>query len=560
MSGNLAQDVWMLLCIGLVFFMQPGFLCLEAGAVRRKNAVNVAMKNFSVELVSTIGFLVLGYGLMFGSSNFGLFGTPRPLLAGAADREFLHFLFQAVFCGTAATIVSGAVAERLRFFPFVLESTLLCTVLYPLFGHWVWGGGWLAQRGFHDFAGSSVVHLMGAGVSLAGVILLGPRIGRFDAAGKPVDFPASDLVLSSLGTFILVFGWIGFNGGSAPLGDHTARIVASTLVAACFGGVTTMLTSWAVRGVSEIGLILNGTLGGLVAVTACADIIPFAASPLVGMLAGVSVHLATRALERLRLDDAVGAIPVHGACGVLGVFLAPLLATTDSVLARAARLGEDPSRLSWLGVQAVGTAACLGVSVGGGFVMWKIVSFFTALRVSPDGEAAGMNYSEHRLSDPVMDLLAASRRGSGAGFDLAALKGSELEPLAQALDRLLRELRETESDQVRLQGEVQSARLRMDQARHDARTGQETIGRSLADAISRLEHLSQFARSQAGGPGGPALQVVADLSDALVRSLAATDGQRALLDSQWLRVEEVSAMVSRIASRIGSGSAEARRG
>lgn len=560
MSPNLAQDVWMLLCIGLVFFMQPGFLCLEAGAVRRKNAVNVAMKNFSVELVSTIGFLVLGYGLMFGPSHFGLVGTPHPLLTGATDRELLHFLFQAVFCGTAATIVSGAVAERLRFLPFVLESTLLCALLYPLFGHWVWGGGWLAQRGFHDFAGSSVVHLMGAGVALAGVLLLGPRAGRFDASGKAVDFPASDLVLASLGTFILVFGWIGFNGGSAPLGDQTARIVASTLVAACFGGVTTMLTSWGVRGVSEIGLVLNGTLGGLVAVTACADIIPFAAAPLVGIAAGIAVHLATRLLERLRLDDAVGAIPVHGACGILGILLVPLLATSESVAARAAILGEAPSRLSWLGVQAAGAGICLALSIGGGFLVWKAVSSFTSLRVTPEGESAGMNYSEHRLSDPVRDLLAASHRGAGTGFDLDALKGSELEPLARALDRLLRDLRETESEQVRLQGEVQSARLRMDQARHDARTGQETIARSLAEAIARLEHLGHFARTQAGGPGGPAFQVVADLSDALVRSLAATDGQRLLLDSQWQRVDEVSAMVSRIASRIGSGSTEARHG
>jgi len=560
MSPNLAQDVWMLLCTGLVFFMQPGFLCLEAGAVRRRNAVNVAMKNFSVELVSTIAFLVLGYGLMFGPTHLGLAGTLRPLLTDVADHDLLHFLFQAVFCGTAATIVSGAVAERLRFLPFVLESTLLCALLYPLYGHWVWGGGWLSRLGFHDFAGSSVVHLMGAGVSLAGVLLLGPRIGRFDASGKATEFPASDLVVSSLGTFILVFGWIGFNGGSAPLGDITARIVASTLVAACFGGVTTMLTSWAVRGVSDIGLVLNGTLGGLVAVTACADIIPFAASPLVGILAGVAVHAATRVLERLRIDDAVGAIPVHGACGALGILLTPLLASSDSVMLRAASLAEEPSRLSWLGVQAGGVGACLATSIGGGFLLWKVVALATALRVSPEGEAAGMNYSEHRLSDPVLDILAAARNGGRAGFDLAALKGSELEPVGRALDDLLRELRDAESTQVRVQGEVHSAKLRIDQARRDARSGQEAVGRSLADAISRLEHLGTFARAQATSSGGPAFQVVADLTDALARSLAATDGQRRLLDSQWARVEEVSAMVSRIASRMGTPSSEARHG
>lgn len=544
---RVAQDVWLLVCTGLVLFMQPGFLCLEAGSVRRRNAVNVAMKNFVVELVSSIAFFAIGYSLMFGDSLGGWIATPRPLLGGVQDRELFQFLFQAVFCGTAATIVSGAVAERLRFLPFVLESALLCALLYPLFGHWVWGGGWLAQLGYKDFAGSSVVHLMGAGVALAGVLVLGPRTGRFAPDGTPREIPASDLVLASLGTFILLFGWIGFNGGSAPFGDQTARIVTNTLIAGCFGGVACLFSSWALRGVSDIGLILNGTLGGLVAITACADVVPLQASPAIGLLAGLAVHGATSLLLKLRLDDAVGALPVHGACGILGILATPLFASPGALAAHLQATGTDLTRASWLAVQAAGVVVCLVVSVAGGWILWKLVSLVTRLRVGADGEAVGMNFSEHRLPDPVAEILQALRGVGLAEVDLDRVRGTEFEPVALAVNRLVSDLRARDQGLARNRDLLQNAGIRIADAARQARGGQDRTAAALDDVERKLEHLAGFARE---GGGGAALAVAGDMADQLRRVLVAVhDDQRGLGDL-WIKVDEAARGLSEAVTRM----------
>jgi Amt family ammonium transporter len=389
------RDIWLLVSIALVLFMQAGFLCLEAGAVRSKNSLNVAIKNFVVEILTTCAFFTCGYALMFGVSWKGVLGIDAPALMNVGPERILPFLFQMVFCGTAATIVSGAVAERLRFLPFLLSSTVMASLLYPLYGHWVWGGGWLSRMGYHDFAGSSVVHIMGAGVGLAGILLLGPRKGRF-ANGKTQPMAGENLILSALGTFILFFGWIGFNGGSAPFGLMTGTIVANTLLAGCFAGMTAMSSIWITRGIADVSLIMNGTLGGLVAITACADLVPLQAAPLIGILAGLAVHAATWALERFEIDDAVGAVPVHGACGLLGILATPLFCTKAAL---ATKLAASPltSRVDWLGVQALGAIVCMGVAVGGGFLTWILIGKLTSLRVSSEGEDIGMNFSEHRL-------------------------------------------------------------------------------------------------------------------------------------------------------------------
>lgn len=390
-------EIWLLVSTALVFFMQAGFLCLEAGAVRQKNSVNVAIKNFVVEILTSCAFFTCGYALMFGDSWRGVVGAAAPALLGLPQDKLLHFLFQMVFCGTAATIVSGAVAERLRFLPFLLESAVLSAFLYPLFGHWAWAGGWLAVIGYHDFAGSSVVHLMGAGVGLTGVLLLGPRRGRF-VEGKPRAIQGDNLILSALGTFILFFGWIGFNGGSAPFGHATGLIVANTVLAGCFAGMVAMMSSWLTRGVADVGMIMNGTLGGLVAITACADTVPLQGAPVIGMLAGLTVHAATWALERLEIDDAVGAVPVHGACGLLGILATPLFCSASALSAQI-QTYHMSSRWDWLGVQALGAVACMAVSMGGGVLTWLFIGKLTALRVSAEGEEVGMNYSEHRLAN-----------------------------------------------------------------------------------------------------------------------------------------------------------------
>lgn len=397
MSTGSASDIWLLTATALVLFMQAGFLCLEAGSVRHKNSVNVAIKNFVVEILTTCTFFAIGYAIMFGPTWRGVIGMGMPALADLPDEKVLHFLFQMVFCSTAATIVSGAVAERLRFLPFLLESAVLSAFIYPVFGHWVWSDGWLARIGYHDFAGSSVVHIMGAGVGLAGIVLLGPRQGRF-VNGKAKAIPGGNLIVSSLGTFILVLGWVGFNGGSAPFGPQTGVIVTNTLLAGCFAGMTAMSSSWVTKGVADVNLMMNGTLGGLVAVTASADMIPLQAAPVVGILAGLVVHAATWALEKLLLDDAVGAIPVHGACGVLGILVTPLFCGAPA-LATHLSTYHLASRLDWFGIQCVGAVSCIALALVGGFLTWLLIGRFTSLRVTADAERVGMNFSEHRLEE-----------------------------------------------------------------------------------------------------------------------------------------------------------------
>jgi len=535
--------------------MQAGFLCLEAGSVRKRNAVNVAMKNFIVELVSTIAFATLGFALMFGVSRGGWIGWAPLLLKGLQGHDLLVFLFQAVFCGTAATIVSGAVAERLRFLPFVLESALLCAFVYPLFGHWAWGGGWLAALGYKDFAGSSVVHLMGAGVAFAGVVVLGPRHGRFKSDGTALPIPASDLVLSSLGAFILMFGWFGFNGGSAPFGEITGLIVVNTLLAGCFGGVTAMLSSWALRGVSDIGLVLNGTLGGLVAITASADVVPVSAAPAIGIVAGLVVHGATVLLEKARLDDAVGALPVHGACGVFGILAVPLFATENALRAQFLSNPENATRLHWFGVQALGTAACLAVSVGGGFAIWKLVGLVTRLRVTLDGEQTGMNYSEHRISDPVSQAMSALSLSMASEIDIDPLRGTDFEPLAVALNRMVAAVKTREAEGARWRVEVDGVGQRLDRASRSARSTRGGLVEGLSDLGRKLTDLAVFARSQTGtGPEAASMRMVGDLLAQLNQSLDGALKEDRKLADLWAEVEDAARRMGALSKALGDGS------
>lgn len=249
---TLVQTGWTLFAGALVLLMQAGFACLEAGAVRHKNSVNVALKNVVDFCAAAAGFFVVGYGLMFGASHGGMVGSPHWFLAvpGGGEPDYVKFFFQVTFCGTAATIVSGGIAERCRFLPYLLVSIVVSILIYPLFGHWVWGGGWLSVRGYHDFAGSSVVHMVGAGVTLAGIQVLGPRLGRFTADGRARALPSSSMPMMALGVLILLFGWIGFNGGSGPLGASSGLIIVNTLMAACFGGLGALLLVVTVDGVS----------------------------------------------------------------------------------------------------------------------------------------------------------------------------------------------------------------------------------------------------------------------------------------------------------------------
>jgi Amt family ammonium transporter len=444
-ASDLAKLAWLLMCAALVFFMQAGFTAVETGSVRYKNSINVALKNVIDLCCSFAAFFVIGYSLMFGASvtigGWGIIGQPTLFLSnldGATTAvtatTLAYFLFQATFCSTAATIVSGGVAERCRFMAYVLVSFGVGLVVYPIFGHWVWGGGWLAQLQYHDFAGSSVVHLLGAGIALAGIRILGPRLGRFDAEGRAHRIPASSMPLVAIGVCILAFGWIGFNGGSAPLGSSTAMIVVNTLLAGCFGGVAAMLLVWATGGLAEADVILNGVLGGLVAVTAGADVITPTGAAIIGIIGGVMVVIGSRLMERWRLDDAVGAVPVHGFAAVAGIIGVGLFCEPRYLS------DWNMTRGQLVAVQAGGAVVCLAWAYSTGWVLWRIVGKISELRIGPAEEEVGMNYSEHKVADPVMELsnaAAAAVAGRPQAVGLDHVREGDLVSLARSIRTLV---------------------------------------------------------------------------------------------------------------------------
>jgi Amt family ammonium transporter len=434
--NTLIQYGWTLVCAGLVLFMQAGFCCVEAGSVRHKNSINVAIKNVVDLCISFPAFYLIGYALMFGATRSGLYGEPVASLSNLQTSQITAFVFQASFCSTAATIVSGGVAERCRFLPYVFVTFAVAILIYPVFGHWVWGGGWLSKLGYHDFAGSSVVHMVGAGVTLAGIVVLGPRHGRFDAKGKAQAVPASSMPLVSLGVMILIFGWIGFNGGSAPLSERTGLIIANTMLAGCVGGLAALLWTWASRGLASVDLILNGLLGGLVAITASADVVNLHAAGLIGLLGGLAVVAATSAMERLKLDDSVGAVPVHGGAGLIGILCTAVFG--DAAMFEPAGL----TRLQFLGVQALGAGACLLWSTLMGLLAWWLVSKLSPLRAGSLEETLGMNFSEHQVESPVQALTSSLERARAQGLregDFDHVPDAQFDTLARAIRELVSE-------------------------------------------------------------------------------------------------------------------------
>ncbi len=440
---ELVKNAWVIISATLVLFMQAGFLCLEAGSVRQKNTINVALKNIMDLCISFAIFFVIGYSFMFGEgSYYGLIGKPDPFIRSANHEVALSFLFQVTFCSTAVTIVSGAIAERCRFLPYFLISFVIGLFIYPVFGHWVWGGGWLSQLGYYDFAGSSVVHMLGAGVALSGIICLGARNDRFDSEGNKNDIQVSNMPMVALGVIILMFGWIGFNGGSAPFSLHTSTIVTNTLLAACFGGLIAMLFSWAVLGLVDVQAMLNGVIGGLVAITASANVVSLQAAALIGLAGGTIVPITTYLLEKLQLDDVVGAIPAHGAAGIVGIMLVPVFITPEAMAAINADLDIPLTHSKFLIIQALGATVCMIWSVGLGYISWKIISKITSLRVGSKEEYVGLNYSEHKINDPLQDLniatsLVIHNRIDEAKLYFEKLEKTDMSGLSISLRRLL---------------------------------------------------------------------------------------------------------------------------
>lgn len=376
--------VWLAVASALVFFMQAGFAMLESGMSRTKNSVNVLMKNYIDLSVGTLVFWMVGYGLMFGNNPTGWFGTSGFLLSGADEQTYSLLMFQTMFAATAVTIASGAMAERTRFSAYLLLSLVVTGIIYPIYGSWVWGGGWLAQAGFVDFAGSTVVHSIGGWCALAGIMVLGPRLGRFSPAGKPVYIAGHHLPQVALGGFILWLGWFGFNGGSTTAASlEIGPINLNTHLAAAAGVVGTLFFSRVFRLPLLLTNTVNGALGGLVAITAgCATMEPGYAI-LTGFVAGAIVIGGSALLARAGLDDVVGAVAVHGFCGAWGTLAAGLFYIGDLF---------DATRIS---VQLLGIGAGLAWALPVSLIVFRLLDGVLGLRVPERFEMQGLDYAEH---------------------------------------------------------------------------------------------------------------------------------------------------------------------
>jgi len=390
--------VWTCIAAFLVFFMQAGFAMVEAGFTRAKNAVNILMKNLMDFSVGTIAFFLIGFGLMFGKSN-GWFGTTLFGLSGVepgSDWNWTFLIFQTVFAATAATIVSGAMAERTKFVGYLAYSFAITLFIYPIFGSWAWGGlldggGWLEGLGFLDFAGSTVVHSVGGWLALAGAIVLGPRIGKYAPDGKPKAILGHNIPLAALGVFILWFGWFGFNAGSTTTGDGSIGYIAvTTNLAAAAGAIVAMSVSWVVMKKPDASMALNGALAGLVSVTAPCDGVSPIGAILIGAIGGALVVGSVLFIDRrLKIDDPVGAVSVHGVCGAWGT-LAVGLFNTDSGLLYGGGLKQ-------LGVQLLGAGAAFFWAFGLGFLLFTVIKKTIGLRVTSEEELKGLDIGEHGM-------------------------------------------------------------------------------------------------------------------------------------------------------------------
>lgn len=447
----IVDTIWVIFTAVLVFFMNLGFAAVESGLARQKNAVNILSKNFIVFAVSSLGFLVLGWGLMFGDGN-GFIGLQGLWMASGADNSpasgeaykgvysaiswagvpfWSKFFFQLVFCGTAATIVSGAVAERIKYLSFIIFSFFLTLLIYPTIGHWIWGGGFLAKLGMLDFAGGSVVHSVGGWAALTGVMVLGPRVGKYTKDGKIHAIPGHNMSLATIGAFVLWFGWFGFNPGSTMSADpmSISHILVTTNTAGIVAIITATMTAWLVVGKPDLGMSINGLLAGLVAITPSCAYVSVSSSMIIGAVSGVLVVLSVMFFDRKKLDDPVGALSVHLVHGVLGTLFVGLFAQNGIAGI------ETPDGLFFGGGFGLLQSQALGVLSVAAFVfpasalLWLGLKKTIGLRVSLREEIEGLDIGEHgnqAYPDFVtVDYTSASEyNNSYADIDPADLSGA----------------------------------------------------------------------------------------------------------------------------------------
>ena len=394
-----ADVTWTLVAAFLVYFMQAGFALCEAGLTRAKNTGNILMKNLMDFCIGTPCYWIVGFGLMFGGTN-ALIGTLDPFMQGVYDfgslPTWVYAFFQTVFCATAATIVSGSMAERTNFKAYVFYSAAISLIVYPISGHWIWGGGWLAQLGFHDFAGSTAVHFVGGVTAALGAYLLGPRIGKYDKNGKPRAILGHNMLAMALGVFILWFCWFGFNGGSTVCltGDDAMTsaglVVFNTNLSAALATLAAMIFTWVRYGKPDVSLTFNASLAGLVAITAGCDVVdPFGAA-IIGIVAGILVILSVEFFDKIvKIDDPVGAISVHGVCGCFGTLAIGLFNTETGLFYGGG--------LATLGVQALGLVSVAAWVLVTMFIIFKAIDKVTGLRVPEQIEIDGLDFAEHGL-------------------------------------------------------------------------------------------------------------------------------------------------------------------
>ncbi len=428
------DTMWVLIGAALVFFMQAGFAMVETGFTRAKNAGNIIMKNLMDFAIGTVVFWFIGFGIMFGTGDGNALFDGNSIIGGfdffiqgnygvdGGYTSWAFIIFQTVFCATAATIVSGAMAERTKFSSYCLYSLIISLVIYPISGHWIWGGGWLAELGFHDFAGSTAVHMVGGVAALIGAKILGPRIGKYDKNGKPKAIPGHSLTLGALGCFILWFCWFGFNGcstvsmsGDAPI--QAGSVFVTTNMSAAAATVVTMIFTWVKYGKPDVSMTLNGSLAGLVAVTAGCDMISPAGAAVIGAAAGIAVVLGVEFVDKvLKIDDPVGAVGVHGICGCLGTIMTGLFSVDRGLI-----YGHG---FEFLGIQILGVVSVIAWVAVTMTVVFLIIKKTIGLRVSAHEEIVGLDIEEHGIISSYADFMPTNNIGidNTATFDDSILK------------------------------------------------------------------------------------------------------------------------------------------
>ncbi|MDO5291961.1 MAG: ammonium transporter [bacterium] len=417
MTFSAQNTIWVLLAAALVFFMQAGFAMVETGFTRAKNAGNIIMKNLMDFSIGTPIFWLVGFGIMFGGSN-DFIGTIGGIASEANYGNgmlpdgvpfFAFLIFQTVFCATAATIVSGAMAERTKFISYCIYSLLISLVVYPVSGHWIWGGGWLSQMGFHDFAGSCAVHMVGGVAAFIGALILGPRIGKYGKNGKVHAIPGHSLTLGALGVFILWFCWFGFNGGSTvSMGDDAAiqsaaKIFVTTNLAAAVATCTVMIITWLRYKKPDVSMTLNGTLAGLVAITAGCDTVSPLSSAIIGIISGFVVVFGIEFIDKvLKVDDPVGAVGVHGLNGLFGTLAVGLFSDGAGTDWKGLFTGGG---FKLLGIQALGVISVIAWVAITMFIIFEVIKHTIGLRVSREEEILGLDSTEHNLPSSYADFL-----------------------------------------------------------------------------------------------------------------------------------------------------------